>query len=149
MTSCVDFVEGILQIDIDNTDRRCFAQWHWDGSGTVFFSSFAVSGHHPNICHLLYDIKLGSLTKRNNTCTVSIGRRAEREDEGVMGKRKRRDKEKEIFNNVCVLMWERVERVWVCDGGKKGRETLKSGTVCECVCECVFCDLLPGKAPSD
>lgn len=34
-------------------------------------------------------------------------------------------------------------------GGKKGRETLKSGTVCECVCECVFCDLLPGKAPSD
>lgn len=42
----------------------------------LFPFSSAGSGHRPDFCHLLYDIKMGSLTKRNNTCTVSAGGRA-------------------------------------------------------------------------
>lgn len=105
-----------------SSNVKCFAQRHWDGSAAFLFPTSAVLGHNPNICHLLYHINPGSLTKKNNTCTVFMRRGVEREDDRVLGTRKRRDKEKEIFNNVCILMWERAERVWVCEG-KNGGET--------------------------
>lgn len=96
-------------------------------------------GHSPNICHLLYDISQGILTKRNNTCTVFIERRVEGEDETVLGKRKRSDKEEEIFNNVCILIWTIAETVWTCQRKTRGRPRVRNGA---CVWESHFCDLL-------
>lgn len=92
-------------------------------------ATFAVLGHNPNICHLLYHISPGSLTKKNNTCTVFRGRERMREYGGKGGTK--RERHLIIYALSCerqqksARVWEKKKKK---KGGKRPREWL-------CVCK--------------
>lgn len=103
-------------------DIKCLAKRHRDESVAWLFPlGIAVLGHSPKSVTSSIISAQGAWPKRIIYVLYAVEeiyRERMREDwEG-------RDKEEETFNNVCILVWERAERLQVCEGekGKRPRE---------------------------
>ena len=133
-----------------NGDVKCLAPRHWQWKCCLLHpldteATFAVLGHNPKICHLLYHISPGSLTKKNNTCTVFRGRERMREYGGGGGGGTKRERHLIIYALSCerqqksVRVWEKKKR--------RGERDLESD--CVCVRETFLWPSASQKAPSD